>query len=47
AAHLRELVEGEIVLRDESWTHNYVIGSEAFVKKYRRELYGPGATDPP
>jgi REP element-mobilizing transposase RayT len=47
AAHLRELVEGEIVKRDGSWTRNYVIGSEGFVKKYRRELYGPSATDPP
>jgi len=46
-AHLRELVEGEVVKDDESWTKNYVIGSEGFVKKYRHELYSPSATDPP
>jgi putative transposase len=47
AVHLRELVEGEVVKRDESWTRNFVIGSEGFVDKYRRVLNGPDTTDPP
>ena len=46
AAHLRELVDGEVMKQDAGWTRNFVIGTEGFVKMYCRERFGPGLNDP-
>jgi REP element-mobilizing transposase RayT len=37
---IRELVEGELMKRDSSWSKNYVIGTEQFIKKVTRDFLG-------
>jgi REP element-mobilizing transposase RayT len=45
AAHLRELVDGQLMKQDASWTGTYIIGTERFVKKVLGR-YGPSPNDP-